>query len=119
MNYIFPRTQLRDEQLIGLIENACVVLELSPSQEESAKSRYEGVGKWLAASDDPLLASISIRLQGSVAIRTTVKPIGANEHDVDLIAHVPDLDAPISPSELKARIGARLRENGRYSPLLK
>jgi Second Messenger Oligonucleotide or Dinucleotide Synthetase domain len=118
LNYISPRTRLRDEQLIGLIENACVMLELSPTQEEAAKRRYEGVGEWLAASDDPLLASVSIRLQGSVAIRTTVKPIGTNEHDVDLIAHVADLDATLSPAELKARIGARLRDNGRYSPLL-
>lgn len=118
MNYISPRTQLRDEQLIGLIENACVMLELSPTQEEAAKRRYEGVGEWLAASDDPHLASVSIRLQGSVAIRTTVKPIGTNEYDVDLIAHVPDLDASLSPAELKARIGARLRDNGNYAPLL-
>jgi hypothetical protein len=118
MNYVSRRTQLRDEQLIGLIENACVMLELSPTQEEAAKRRYEGVGEWLAASDDPHLASVSIRLQGSVAIRTTVKPIGTNEYDVDLIAHVRDLDATLSPAELKARIGARLRENGNYSPLL-
>ena len=62
-----------------------------------AKRRYEGVGDWLARWDHWLLSSIAIRLQGSVAIRTTVKPVGANEHDVDLVAHVPDLDITVSP----------------------
>jgi hypothetical protein len=73
------RTLLRWSQLVGVIETVCETLELCPSQFEAAKSRYEGVGEWLAQSDDPLLASIAIGLQGSVAIGTTVKPIGANE----------------------------------------
>jgi hypothetical protein len=37
-------------------------------------------------------------LRLSTALRTTVKPIGVNEHDVDLVAHVPDLDVEISPA---------------------
>ena len=83
MNYIAERAQLRQSQLVGLIEEACQHLEPSAYQRDLAKQRYEGVGDWLARSDDWLLASIAIRLQGSVAIGTTVKPIGANEHDVD------------------------------------
>jgi hypothetical protein len=47
-----------------------------------------------------------------------VKPIGANEHDVDLVAHVPDLDLAVSPALLKKRIGDRLRSNGNYAALL-
>jgi hypothetical protein len=118
MNYIAGRPELRQSQLVGLIEEACHHLEPSVSQRELAKQRYEGVGDWLARSDDEILASIAIRLQGSVAIGTTVKPIGANEYDVDLVAHVPDLDIVISPALLKQRIGERLRSNGNYAPLL-
>ncbi len=118
MNYMNPTRHLRDTQLVGVIETVCGGLELTATQEEAAKRCYEGVGDWLARSADPLLSAISIGLQGSVAIRTTVKPIGANEHDVDLVAHVPDLDITISPASLKARIGARLRDNGQYAPLL-
>ena len=117
MNYV-ERTRLRQSQLIGLIEEACQHLEPSEYQRELAKKRYEGVGDWLARSDDWFLASISIRLQGSVAIGTTVKPVGASEHDVDLVAHVPDLDLTISPALLKQRIGHRLRSNCSYAPLL-
>ncbi|MET4121115.1 hypothetical protein ABIB85_007591 [Bradyrhizobium sp. JR1.5] len=53
-----------------------------------------------------------------MAIGTTVKPIGIAEYDVDLVAHVPDIDTAISPAMLKARIGDRLRANGHYAPLL-
>src|SRR5438094_1524933 len=109
---------MRQSQLVGLIEEACQHLEPSDYQRDLAKQRYEGVGDWLARSDDWLLDSITIGLQGSVAIGTTVKPIGANEYDVDLVAHVPDLDLVMSPALLKQRIGDRLRSNGNYAPLL-
>jgi hypothetical protein len=118
MMYVDPRKELRHAELVGVLEVVCETLELSDSDYEVAKKRYEGVGEWLAGSDDPLLASIAIGLQGSVAIRTTVKPIGANEHDVDLIAHVSNLDMAVSPSALKGSIGRRLRGNGNYAPLL-
>jgi Second Messenger Oligonucleotide or Dinucleotide Synthetase domain len=118
MNYLAERSQLRQSQLVGLIEEACQYLEPSEHQSDLAKQRYEGVGDWLARSDHWLLASIAIRLQGSVAIGTAVKPIGANEHDVDLVAHVPDLEPMVSPAMLKRQIGDRLRGNGNYAPLL-
>ena len=47
-----------------------------------------------------------------------MKPIGVNEHDVDLVAHVPDLDVQVSPAALKKAIGDCLRGNGNYAPLL-
>jgi hypothetical protein len=97
MNYITERAQLRQSQLVELIEEACRHIEPSASQRDLAKQRYEGVGAWLARSDDWLLANIEIRLQGSVAIGTAVKPIGALEHDVDLVAHVPNVEIAISP----------------------
>ena len=121
MNYLAERSQLRQSQLVGLLEEACQSLEISPSrtiQSDLAKRRYEGVGDWLARADDPLLATIAIRLQGSVAIGTTVKPIGTNEHDVDLVAHVRDVEVAVSPASLKKSIGDRLRSSGSYAGLL-
>ena len=47
-----------------------------------------------------------------------MKPIGVNEHDVDLVAHVPDLEVEVSPAALKKVIGDCLRGNGNYAPLL-
>jgi hypothetical protein len=118
MDYIAERAQLRQSQLADLIEEACQHLEPSSYQRDIAQQRYEGVGDWLSRSDDPLLAEIAIRLQGSVAIGTTVKPIGIAEYDVDLVAHVPGIDIAISPAMLKRHIGDRLRANGHYAPLL-
>src|SRR5689334_18354895 len=108
MNYL-DRTLLRQTELARLIEAACRSLEIPQGQAQLARQRYESLGEWLAGSDDPLLASIAIRLQGSMAIGTTVKPLGGNEFDVDLVAHVTDLDMSVSPASLKRSIGGRLR----------
>ena len=118
MNYVDPKLQARRTQIVEVLEMVCESLELSASQFALAKQRYEGVGACLAGSDEPVLRAIAIYLQGSTALRTTVKPIGVNEHDVDLVAHVPDLDAEISPAALKKAIGDCLRANGNYAPLL-
>lgn len=118
MNYVDPKLQARRHQVVEVLEAVCQSLELSDSQSALAKERYEGVGGCMARSDDSVLKAISIYLQGSTALRTTVKPIGVNEHDVDLVAHVPDLDVQLSPAALKKAIGDCLRANGNYAPLL-
>lgn len=118
MNYIDPKLQARRTQVVEVLELVCQSLELSTSQFALAKERYEGVGGCLAGSADPVLKAIAIYLQGSTALRTTVKPIGVNEHDVDLVAHVPDLNVQVSPAALKKAIGDCLRANGNYADLL-
>src|SRR3984893_6357040 len=118
MDYIDPKIQARRTQMVDLLERVCDFLELSPSQYALANQRYEGLGTFLAASEELVLRTVSIFLQGSTALRTTVKPVGVNEHDVDLVAHVPDLDVNVSPAALKKALGDRLRGSGHYAPLL-
>lgn len=118
MNYIDPKLQARRTEIVEVLEMVCESLELSNSQFTQAKQRYEGVGACLAGANDPVLRATTIYLQGSTALRTTVRPIGVNEHDVDLVAHVPDPDAEISPAALTKAIGNCLRANGNYAPLL-
>src|SRR5262245_43649212 len=118
MNYVDSKLQARQTQIVEVLEMVCESLELSASQFAQAKQRYEGVGEYLAGSDNPVLRPVTIYLQGSTALRTTVRPIGVNEHDVDLVAHVSDLNVEISPAALKKAIGDRLRANGNYAPLL-
>jgi hypothetical protein len=112
-----PRLAARKDQLVGILELLCQTLELTEAQFELAKQRYEGVGAWLADAYDPRLRTLSIYLQGSTALRTTVKPIGRNEHDVDLVSHIAGGGAT-PPTILKKLIGDRLWENGHYRPLL-
>src|SRR6266566_4177319 len=106
MNYLDPKLQARRTQIVEVLEMVCESLELSNSQFTQAKQRYEGVCACLAGSDDPVLRAITIYLQGSTALRTTVRPIGVNEHDVDLVAHVPDPEP-----ELPVRRRARPRQD--------
>ena len=72
---------------------------------------------WLAEAESPLLRTLSIYLQGSTALGTTVKPIGRNELDVDLVAHMRNLGM-LPPATVKKIIGDRLRANGNYARLL-
>jgi hypothetical protein len=109
---------LRKAELLGVLERLCQGLELTDTQFQTAKERYEAVGAWLAAADDPMLRSLAIYLQGSTALGTTVKPISRNEHDLDLVAHNPSVSSSTGPGIVKKTIGDRLKLNGRYAPIL-
>ena len=109
---------LRKLQVAEVLEHLCQSLELTEAQFLQAKERYEGVGSWLDGADEPLLRTVEIYLQGSAALRTTVRPLNRTEHDVDLIAHCPNVSSGIAPTVLKRTIGDRLRGNPRYAPIL-
>lgn len=112
------KEQFRRARLIGALEAVCQQLELSETQYEEARTRYEGVGRWLADSSHPALAGVSIYVQGSTAIGTTVKPLGRNEHDVDLIARLMSVACSYPPAVIKKLVGDRLKEHGTYERLL-
>lgn len=115
---IEPHDQFRKARLTGALEAICRQLELTETQYREARSRYEGVGGWLAESSDPALAGLVIYVQGSTAIGTTVKPIGRNEHDVDLIARLTHAAIGLPPAVVKRMVGNRLKEHGTYRRLL-
>ena len=108
----------RKMQLIGVLERLCQEIELTDAQLDLARRRYEGVGDWLAGATDPILRALAIYLQGSTALGTTVRPLGRNEHDVDLIALARQGSPHYSPVTIKLAVGKRLRESGHYAPLL-
>ena len=105
-------------QLGGALEVICRSLELTDAQYETARKRYEGVGIWLDSDEAPLLRRLTIYLQGSTALGTTTRPIARNEHDVDLVAHISLLGPETPPATVKSAIGARLRRNPHYAPIL-
>jgi hypothetical protein len=111
--------QFRRARLISALEAVCEHLELTSTQREEARTRYDGVSRWLAESSHPALAGVTIYVQGSTAIGTTVKPIGRDEHDVDLIARLQAAARGFPPAVVKKIIGDRLREHGVYDRLLK
>jgi len=107
---------LRKVQLTGLLEMLCQEVELTDSQIEDAKKHYEAVGSWLTSAS--LLYPSLIYPQGSISLRTTVRPIGQEEYDVDLVCLVNGLSDSTSPTDLKQHIGDLLKTNGQYKDIL-
>ncbi|WP_316188382.1 MULTISPECIES: nucleotidyltransferase [unclassified Bradyrhizobium] len=123
MNQMFkaaPQTQqlLRKVEVYSLLDQICEALELSAAQVEAARTSYEAVATWLSDSDNPLLKWIDIYAHGSTGLGTTVKPIGREDFDVDLICKVLRFTADRPPAELKRIVGDRLKENTRYAAML-
>ncbi len=105
---------IRKMAAFSLLEKACDQLEWTHTQDESARQQYGAIGNWLGSSALPLLTCTRIYPQGSVAHGTTVRPIGKNEYDVDLIAFLTGATKWTSPAFVKQIIGDRLRANGLY-----
>jgi hypothetical protein len=105
-------------QLFDLLEHICQEFELTNTQYETAKQRYEAVGEWLARSNNPFLFAAEVYAHGSIGLLTANKPIKGQEHDVDLIVFAPAFPIQLAPSHLKHIVGARLREHALYERLL-
>lgn len=109
---------LRKAEIYSLLDRICQALELTAAQLEAARTSYEAVAEWLSESDNPLLKWIDIYAHGSTGLGTTVKPIGREDFDVDLICKVLRFTADRPPAELKRIVGDRLKENARYAAML-
>ncbi len=110
--------QIRKAAAFSILETFCQQLEPTETQEARAKTSYEAVGGWLAESDHPVLTCTLIYPQGSVAHCTMVKPIGKNEHDVDLISFLKGATRFTPPAYVKKEIGDRLAANDLYKDKL-
>jgi len=102
-------------------------LDLTPTQYKLAESRYKAVGKWLSDGEYCLFGTGKkqcfkdgdIYPQGSIRLETTVKPIGQNEFDIDLVFFTPNISSDnITPEFLKELIGNRLKEHETYKNML-
>src|SRR5258706_1980909 len=110
---------LRKAEIIySLLDQICQALELSDAQLDAARTSYEAVADWLSGPDNPVLKWIDIYAHGSAGLGTTVKPIGREDFDVDLICKVLRFTADRPPSELKRIVGDRLKQNARYTGML-
>jgi hypothetical protein len=105
-------------QIFSLFDRVSQEFDLTDTQFETAKKRYESVGEWLAGADDHRLAGVQIYPQGSIGLGTAVKPLARQEYDVDLICFAPGFSHFESPSVLKRLVGDRLRAHGKYAPII-
>lgn len=106
------------KQLSEILEILCIELEISRSQYEDAKQKYEDVGAWLNAEDSELAESDpEIYPQGSFSLGTTVKPLGQEEFDIDLVCELQNSGYE-NQSSTKMKIGNRLVSHETYKKML-
>lgn len=108
----------RRREIFTILDKLGNDLDISDTQYDRARQSYGAVADWLSKSSDPLLASVLVYLQGSTALGTAVKPIGDREFDIDLICLCAGVTSGVSPAELKAAVGNRLKEHATYAKIL-
>jgi Second Messenger Oligonucleotide or Dinucleotide Synthetase domain len=109
---------LRKAEIFRFLEEVCQTQDLTQSQLEEAQTSYQAVANWLSESTHPLLQNLKLYAHGSTALGTTVRPLGQEEFDVDLICLSHLLANGVHPADLKAAVGFRLKEHKVYATLL-
>jgi len=104
------------QEIDELLEAVCTSLQITPSQFELAKSHYEAVGSWLG-SDGPIVQlQPDVYPQGSMALRTTTRPRGREEYDLDMVLQVEPISS--DPMDLYRRVANRLGGHRDYAKRL-
>lgn len=115
-----PTIQNFQAPLDDLLERICTKLQITPTQYTSAEGHYLAIGKWLGDKQSPLTAwRPQIYPQGSLRIGTTVKPLGRQEFDLDLVCEFfinPRLMP--NPITLLDMVEARLQQNDAYKGVI-
>lgn len=111
-----PSVSALDELLVLI----CEELQISESRFKSAEQRYHSISDWLDDDDSPLHRfSPTIYAQGSMAIGTTIPPIGRQEYDLDMVCEFrTDLHLLGDALYVLDELEARLLEHGQYRHML-
>jgi len=104
------------------LENLSDRLDIPPSKYQQAVERYQAVGKWLNEGEYEGSDGLpSIYPQGSFRLGTVVRPLRDGkeaDYDIDLVCRLAFAKRNIIPEKIKHMAGRRLKENGRYKPML-
>src|ERR1700682_815316 len=114
----FSDDLFKRSSIVGVLELACQILDLTDRQYTRAVSAYEDVGKWIADGDDIRLRTANVYPQGSISIQTATRPISDGEFDVDAVSHLSLVTPAVAPITVKRLIGDRLRQNDYYASIL-
>ncbi len=112
-------TDSDNSQLDGILDFLVQAVQLTPTQCQDAEQKYGAVARWLSAEGSTVrILSPQIYSQGSLRIDTTVRPLGADEFDLDLVCQL-SASAVHTPSEVYGWLWSRMESNERYKLLLK
>ena len=106
-------------QFFLLLERICQQLELTDTQFQDAKCKYEAVGKWLNEGVVLNPHGPHIFPQGSMSLGTTVRPLDQDEFDIDLVCRLDLFPNQYSPDAVRMAVGERLEANEAYKKILK
>ncbi len=102
-----------------LLDQAIASVDISPTDFETARSRYMAVAKWLENGNYVSGDETDIYLQGSFRIGTVIRPYRNKQnadYDIDQVCEV--IGGETSARLLKNDIGERLKEHGDYRRML-
>jgi SMODS domain-containing protein len=114
MNDLTTRTDALDLMLF----DACDSLQLSPTQHQKAEDRYHAIAKVINAENSPFWRwESNIYSQGSMRLRTTVKPIDT-PHDLDLVCEFDVSHDDVYPMVLLDGMFKLFSEHGVYGGMV-
>jgi len=95
-------------------------LDISDELFEKATTNYKDVSNWLASIDSELYElSPDVYVQGSFRLGTIIKPMTTDgEYDIDLVCNLSLTKDQITQTQLKNRIGNRLKKRPDLAKIL-
>ena len=105
-------------QLVGFLELICQELGLTETQFKDAEKKYEAVGNWHDGGENIKIYGPKIIPQGSISLGTTVRPIGRDDFDIDLVCKLIYAGPEQDQAYIRNIVGERLRDNKVYADML-
>lgn len=117
MSTVLPEQTVVPPHVDHVLDEVGRELQITPTQFARAESAYLSVGAWLSKEGSSLaLYDPEIYPQGSMALRTTVRPLHGDEFDLDLVSELHGWKG--SAMEIHKAVGDRLAEHGEYEKML-
>ncbi len=111
--------ETRATQMDDLLNEMAKEVQLDEARYKRMISSYEAVSTWIE-SDEKFFKPFKYKIypHGSVRIFTTVKPIGKDEFDLDMVLHFMISTILHSPERIYSELKRRLNEHKTYRGML-
>lgn len=109
----------RATQIDSTLNEMAKEVQLDETRYNRMITSYEAIKKWIE-SDEKFFKPFKYEVypHGSVRIFTTVKPIGKDEFDLDIVIHFKDSTILQSPMKIYTELKRRLNEHETYRKML-
>jgi len=103
-------------QLLGALAEE---LDLTESMYKSLEESYNAIGEFIAGDDELSAYKVEIHPQGSLLLGTAIRPIAESDDvDVDLVCELRNKYILWTQSDVKKKVGDRLKSNDTYKLML-